>query len=109
MRLTRFSHSCVRLEIDGVVVVVNPGIWSEPVALVGADAVLVTHEHTDHVDEFRLLGLECSVTAPSGARISRVPFQPVGFRSSIMAAGVQVEAVLGPHAAVVPEREVYVG
>jgi len=33
MRLVRYSHSCVRLEFEGVVVVVDPGEWSEPVGL----------------------------------------------------------------------------
>ncbi len=106
MRLIRYSHSCVRLEIDGVVVVIDPGIWSEPHALVGADAVLVTHEHTDHVDEFRLLGLGRPVSAPAGAAITRVPFQPIGPGQSFTTAGLQVDTVGGPHAAVVPNQEV---
>jgi L-ascorbate metabolism protein UlaG (beta-lactamase superfamily) len=54
MRLTKLTHACVRLEKDGAVLVIDPGIWTEPDALDGADAVLVTHEHFDHVDEDRL-------------------------------------------------------
>jgi L-ascorbate metabolism protein UlaG (beta-lactamase superfamily) len=54
MRLTKLTHACVRLEKDGMVLVIDPGIWAEPDALDGADAVLVTHEHFDHVDEDRL-------------------------------------------------------
>jgi hypothetical protein len=27
------------------VLVIDPGAWSEPQALIGADAVLVSHEH----------------------------------------------------------------
>ena len=30
--------------------VIDPGVFSEPEALDGADAVLITHEHFDHVD-----------------------------------------------------------
>ncbi len=63
MRLTRFTHSCVRLEVDGRVLVIDPGIWSEPRALDGADAVLVTHEHVDHVDVLRLRGAQLPVFA----------------------------------------------
>jgi L-ascorbate metabolism protein UlaG (beta-lactamase superfamily) len=48
MRLTKFGHSCIRLEHDGKVVVVDPGMFTDPEAVDGADAVLVTHEHPDH-------------------------------------------------------------
>jgi len=54
MRLTKLVHACVRLEKDGAVLVIDPGIWAEPDALDGAEAVLVTHEHVDHLDVDRL-------------------------------------------------------
>src|ERR1700728_478818 len=51
MRLTKLGHSCVRLEKDGATLVIDPGRWSEAAdALDGASAVLVTHEHPDHLD-----------------------------------------------------------
>lgn len=49
MRITKYSHSCIRIEGAGVLVV-DPGVFSEREALLGADAVLITHEHIDHVD-----------------------------------------------------------
>jgi L-ascorbate metabolism protein UlaG (beta-lactamase superfamily) len=48
MRITKFGHSCVRLEYDGHVVVVDPGMFTDPEALDGAEAVVITHEHPDH-------------------------------------------------------------
>ncbi|MCL6732168.1 MBL fold metallo-hydrolase [Streptomyces neyagawaensis] len=51
MRLIRCGHACIRLERDGVVIVIDPGVFSDPRALEGADAVLVTHEHEDHFAE----------------------------------------------------------
>jgi L-ascorbate metabolism protein UlaG (beta-lactamase superfamily) len=48
MRIFKHGHACVRLESDGVVVVVDPGMFTDPVAVVGASAVLITHEHPDH-------------------------------------------------------------
>ncbi|MFJ6216981.1 MBL fold metallo-hydrolase [Streptomyces sp. NPDC092296] len=54
MKMTTLGHSCVRLERDGVTVVIDPGCFSDPDALAGADAVLVTHEHIDHVVPDRL-------------------------------------------------------
>lgn len=50
MRLVKYSHSCVRLENDGAVLVIDPGVWAEPAALDGVDAVLITHEHADHLN-----------------------------------------------------------
>lgn len=49
MRLTKFGHACVRIEHDGVVVVIDPGMFTGPEAVDGADAVLITHEHPDHL------------------------------------------------------------
>ena len=54
VRLTKMGHSCVRLEKAGQVLVIDPGGFTEPAALDGADAVLITHEHADHFDEGRL-------------------------------------------------------
>ena len=51
MRFTKLGHSCVRLEKDGAVLVIDPGIFTDAAAaLAGAAAVLVTHEHQDHLD-----------------------------------------------------------
>ena len=50
MRLTKLGHACVRLEKDGVNLVIDPGVWSGPDALAGASAILITHEHPDHLD-----------------------------------------------------------
>lgn len=50
MRLTKLGHACVRLGKNGGVLVIDPGAFSGPDILAGADAVLVTHEHIDHVD-----------------------------------------------------------
>ena len=48
MRITKFGHACVRLETDGHVIVLDPGAFTEPEAVDGATAVLITHEHADH-------------------------------------------------------------
>lgn len=54
MKLTKKLHACIRLEKDGRTLVVDPGGLSEEDAAVGADAILVTHEHFDHFNEERL-------------------------------------------------------
>ncbi|MGW4464159.1 MBL fold metallo-hydrolase [Micromonospora sp. NPDC004704] len=54
MRLTKLGHACVRLEQDGTTLVLDPGAFSDPGALAGADAVLITHEHPDHFVEDKI-------------------------------------------------------
>jgi L-ascorbate metabolism protein UlaG (beta-lactamase superfamily) len=52
MRLTKFTHACVRLDDGGRTLVFDPGQFSEATeALAGANAILITHEHIDHIDE----------------------------------------------------------
>src|SRR5438128_9816976 len=49
MRLRKRGHACVRLEQAGVTLVIDPGSFSAPDSIDGATAVLITHEHVDHV------------------------------------------------------------
>jgi L-ascorbate metabolism protein UlaG (beta-lactamase superfamily) len=48
MRITKLGHACVRIETAGHVIVLDPGGFTEPEAVDGATAVLITHEHGDH-------------------------------------------------------------
>ncbi|MET7311871.1 MBL fold metallo-hydrolase [Streptomyces sp. NPDC005571] len=98
MRITKYTHACVRLEHDGRVLVIDPGVWSEPAALTGADAVLVTHEHADHVDVLRLAGLGVPVYAPAEADIPRLEVTGVASNAEFTAAGFRVRAVGERHA-----------
>ena len=66
MRLTKLEHACVRLEKDGVILAIDPSVWSMPEALVGASAVLVTHEHFDHLDGD---GLRAALDADAGLQL----------------------------------------
>ena len=54
MRLTKLGHACTRFDKDGAVLVIDPGAFSDPQALAGANAVLITHEHFDHIESDRL-------------------------------------------------------
>ncbi|MEA5456068.1 MBL fold metallo-hydrolase [Sinomonas sp. JGH33] len=88
MRLTKYTHACVRLDKpapvagggapeDGGarrVLVIDPGSFSEvEEALRGAEALLVTHEHADHVDVDRVaavLGQSPVLEAWAPARVA---------------------------------------
>jgi L-ascorbate metabolism protein UlaG (beta-lactamase superfamily) len=112
MRLTKFSHSCVRLEHDGAVLVIDPGTLSEREALDGVDAVLITHEHFDHLDVEALadaLGKRPAIevyTHPDVMEklsdLSGV-VNPVVAGDEFTAAGLQVRVYGGLHAIIHPE------
>jgi len=106
MRLTRWSHSCVALEAKGRTLVLDPGSWSEPRALDRADAVLVTHEHGDHIDLDRARSSGLPVWAPRGADLGDLAFTPVDPGEVLTVEGFEVRAVGGRHAAVVTGQEV---
>jgi L-ascorbate metabolism protein UlaG (beta-lactamase superfamily) len=100
VKVTKFTHSCVRIETGDAVVVIDPGMWSEPAALERCDAVLVTHEHSDHIDVRHLAGRELPVYAPAGAALADLDFIAVSPGQTFTAAGIPVRAVGGSHAPV---------
>jgi L-ascorbate metabolism protein UlaG (beta-lactamase superfamily) len=54
MELTKHGHACVVLADEDRRLVIDPGAFTDPAALQGATAVLVTHEHFDHFEPERL-------------------------------------------------------
>ncbi|WP_406312370.1 MBL fold metallo-hydrolase [Streptosporangium sp. NBC_01639] len=107
MKLTKFGHACVRLEKSGSILVVDPGSFSEESALDGAQAVLITHEHFDHVDADRLRraaeanpALEIWTNEAVAATLADVPakIQVVRHGDAFDTAGFGVKAVGEWHA-----------
>ncbi|MFG3578480.1 MBL fold metallo-hydrolase [Micromonospora chersina] len=111
MQVTKYTHSCVRLEHDGGVLVVDPGVYSEPEALDGVDAVLITHEHPDHVNvEALTRALDrrpVSVNGPASLAgalgDAAEALTVVAPGESFTAAGVAVRAYGGQHAVIHPD------
>jgi L-ascorbate metabolism protein UlaG (beta-lactamase superfamily) len=55
MQLTKHRHSCVRFDDGDRTLVLDPGSFSDlDAALDGAEAVLITHAHADHLDVDRV-------------------------------------------------------
>ena len=99
MKITKFTHACVRLDDDGRILVIDPGEWTEPEALAGAQAVLITHEHADHVEPSLLAGLGLPIFAPDGADIEGLEgVTRVNSGDQFEAAGFKVRAVGSRHA-----------
>ncbi len=61
MELTKHGHACVVLSEEDRRLVIDPGAFTDPSALDGAGAVLVTHEHPDHLDADNLRATDAPV------------------------------------------------
>nr|WP_189963536.1 MBL fold metallo-hydrolase [Streptomyces violascens] len=113
LKLTKKTHACVQLEKDGRTLVIDPGTFSESDAALGADAILVTHEHLDHFNEERLrTGLEANRAAEiwtlrsvaeqiSAAFPGRV--HTVGHGDAFSAAGFDIQVHGELHAVIHPD------
>ncbi len=62
MEITRFGHAAVLVEAAGTRILIDPGVFSTPAtfALTDLDAIIVTHQHTDHLDRDRIDALIAS-------------------------------------------------
>jgi L-ascorbate metabolism protein UlaG (beta-lactamase superfamily) len=108
VRITKYTHSCLRIDGAGVLVV-DPGEFSERSALVGADAVLITHEHVDHLDLAAVAGAVADNPAmrifahadvlPNLAAFGDI-VTAVGPGETFEAAGFRVRAYGGQHAVI---------
>ena len=112
MELTKHGHACVVVEDDGRRLVIDPGAFTDPAALEGASAVLVTHEHPDHFVGDRLRAamdadpaLEVWTNPSVAGRLEGLGgrVHAVGHGDAVTAAGFDVEVHGEWHAVIHPE------
>jgi L-ascorbate metabolism protein UlaG (beta-lactamase superfamily) len=112
VRLIKYTHSCVRLEEGDRALVIDPGVFSETeTALAGAQAVLITHEHPDHLDGDAVRAAahanpDLRVWAPSSVATSLADLgervTAVDTSSMFEAAGFEIETFGSQHAVIHP-------
>jgi L-ascorbate metabolism protein UlaG (beta-lactamase superfamily) len=112
MELTKQGHACVVLSEGDQRIVLDPGSFTDPAALDGATAVLITHEHPDHFEPQRLRAaldadpaLEVWTNASVAGQLeglgSRV--HVVGHGDAVSVAGVEVHVHGELHAEIHPD------
>lgn len=109
-RITKFGHSCVRIEAGDARIVIDPGMFTDPGAVEAATAILVTHEHPDHYVIAHLLACDAPViTIQAVADKIRTESPEVYERVRVITPGetvdlgVPVTAVGELHAVIHPE------
>ncbi len=61
MKITKFAHACLELEQDGQLLVLDPGMYTEPIeGRRNVQAVVITHIHDDHCFEEQLDRIEAT-------------------------------------------------
>ena len=59
VKITKYEHSCLVVEVDSQVLVIDPGIFSDSFKPTdNIDAVIITHEHSDHFDPEKIAGIK---------------------------------------------------
>lgn len=114
MKLTKHEHACVVFEKDGECLVIDPGSFSAGAGdiIAGASAILITHEHFDHVNEAAITAAlaarpELRVYAPSslagtfGAHAGQ--FTTVAAGDSLTVGGFSVSVHGDTHAVIHPD------
>ncbi|MER5647515.1 MBL fold metallo-hydrolase [Streptosporangium sp. NPDC002524] len=108
MILTKFGHACVRVQDGDRTLVIDPGTFSgAETALSGATAVLVSHEHADHLDVEALRAARArnpALTVHTHAALAAELGEgavAVAAGETFTAAGFTVKAVGGEHAEII--------
>ncbi len=98
MTITHQGHSCVRVEKDKTVILLDPGVYAfevngkKPEEFTGIQAVCYTHEHSDH---FSMEILQVLIQANPGLRIIvnssiHAILTNAGISSEVIAPGTEV-------------------
>lgn len=113
MQIVHFGQSCVLVETGAARLLLDPGVYSAGFTeLTGLDAILVTHQHPDHLD---LEALPALLAANPAARLlvdsgcaaqlvgAGITHQVVAGGDRLELAGAAVEVIGGDHGVIHPD------
>lgn len=111
MQVTHFGHSCVLLDTGAARLLIDPGTFSTGFEdVTGLDAVLVTHQHPDHLDPERLPALlrgnpdaRLIVDGGTAEQLTDVEHETVAPGATLEIGGARVEVLGGQHAVIHPD------
>jgi L-ascorbate metabolism protein UlaG (beta-lactamase superfamily) len=110
MIVTRYGHACLLIETASTRVLVDPGVFSTTWhQLTGLDAILITHQHPDHVDVANLPALVAAnqqakliAEAAVAGMVSDLSPETAQVGEAIDLGEVSVEVLGGEHALLHP-------
>ena len=108
MKITKYAHSCLLIEIDGAKILTDLGSWNPEIPDVSdLNAILITHEHADHFDIEKLkmllsknLQAKVITHAAVGSKLQEVgiEYMPIESGERIEVGGVSIESCGTDHA-----------
>ena len=115
MEVTHFGHSCVLLDTGAARLLIDPGNFSKGFEdVTNLDAVLVTHQHPDHLDPERLPALlaanpdsrlivDRGTAGQLAEQVGDVAHEAVEPGATVTVGGATVSVLGGQHAVIHPD------
>jgi len=112
MRITKYGHCCLLIEVGGIRILTDPGSYSTlPDGLDSIDLVLITHEHQDHlhVDSLKTVlqnnpQIKVITNKSVGSLLEReeIAYQVIEDGQNVTEKGILIEGLGKEHAIIYP-------